>query len=157
MGDALIRQATLDDVPELAKLRREFTFEDPPVGGTRADFEAAFREIVGGGLQDGSWVVWVAESEGRIVGHVFVAVVEKVPRPIETLRRIGYVTNVYTRPDHRGRGVGAKLLTATKEWARQDGIEVLIVWPSERSTTFYHRHGFDSPDVPLVWSHPDAE
>lgn len=67
------------------------------------------------------------------------------------------VTNVYTRPSHRGRGVGAKLLTATTEWARQEGLEVLVVWPSEGSVSLYHRQGFDSPDIPLVWSNPDAD
>ena len=156
VGETVIRQATLGDVDELAELRRAFTNEDPPAGKPRGDFEDAFRAVVGGGLRDGSWVVWVAELEGEIIGHTFVAVVPKVPRPVETPDAIGYLTNVYTRPDHRGRGVGGKLLTATTEWAREHGIELLIVWPSEESVSLYRRHGFDSPGEPLVWPNPDT-
>ena len=156
MGEAVIRRATVDDMAALAELRRVFTEEDPPPGEPRADFGEAFRAVVGEGLRDGSWVVWVAETEGEIVGHTFVAVVPKVPRPVEAPSRIGYLTNVYTRPAHRGRGLGGKLLTATTDWARHHGIELLIVWPSERSTSLYRRHGFVSPGEPLVWSNPDA-
>jgi GNAT superfamily N-acetyltransferase len=157
VSDVVIRQASLDDVPELAELRRSFTSEDPPTGKPRADFDDAFRAVVGEGLRVGSWVVWVAESEGEIVAHAFVAVVPKVPRPVETPRRIGYLTNVYTHPDHRGHGLGEMLLAATTDWARQQGIELLIVWPSERSISLYRRHGFVSSGEPLVWTNPDAE
>lgn len=154
--DALIRQATPDDVSALAELRREFTFEDHPASEPRTDFDEAFDRVVGDGLRDGSWVVWVAESEGQIVSHAFVAVVDKVPRPIQESRQIGYLTNVYTRPDHRNRGLGAKLLAAATKWARQGGVELLIVWPSERSTPLYGRHGFAALAEPLVWTNPDV-
>lgn len=155
--DALIRRATPDDVSALAELRREFTFEDHPASEPRADFEEAFDQVVGNGLRDGSWAVWVAESEGQIVSHVFVAVVDKVPRPIQESRQIGYLTNVYTRPDHRNRGLGAKLLAAATEWARQSNVELLIVWPSERSMPLYGRQGFAALGEPLVWTNPDVE
>lgn len=157
MADALIRQATPDDVAELAELRREFTCEDHATSEPRADYESAFERVVGEGLGDGSWVVWVAESEGRIVAHTFVAVVDKVPRPIQESRRIGYLTNVYTRPAYRNRGLGAKLLAATTEWAREHELELLIVWPSERSTPLYSHHGFASLGEPLVWTNPEIE
>ncbi len=155
MGDVVVRQATVRDVSELAALRRVFTEEDPPPGEPRADFGEAFREVVGEGLEDGSWIVWVAESEGEIVAHAFVALVPKVPRSVEAPSHLGYLTNVYTRPAYRGRGLGAKVLGAVTDWARQGGIELLIVWPSERSVSLYRRHGFASRGEPLVWVNPD--
>jgi len=48
-------------------------------------------------------------------------------------------------------------LAATTEWARHHGIELLIVWPSERSISLYDRHGFAALDEPLVWINPDVE
>lgn len=157
MDDVIVRQATADDVPELAELRRAFTNEDPPEGGPRADFDEAFRATVSDGLRDGTWVVWVAEVEGQIAAHAFIAVVPKIPRPVQGFRHIGYLTNVYARPEYRNRGIGGRVLTATTEWARRHGIEVLVVWPSEESVSLYRRHGFDSPDEPLVWSNPGAK
>jgi GNAT superfamily N-acetyltransferase len=152
--DVVIRQATPDDLVELAELRREFTYEDTPPGEPRADYGDAFTAIVGGGLRDGSWICWVAEVSCWIVAHAFVAVVQKIPRPVEGPRSIGYLTNVYTRPSFRGKGLGGELLDAVTSWAQATGIELLVVWPSEDSVPLYRRHGFELRDEPLVWINP---
>jgi GNAT superfamily N-acetyltransferase len=147
-----IRLATVADVPVLAELRHAFTFEDPaqPVE-LRDDFEGAFAEIVGAGITSGRWTVWVAEADGEIVSHIFVGLIDKIPRPIRQDRWLGYVTNVYTRPEHRGRGVGAALLDRVTTWAAEQHVELLLVWPSEESVGFYERAGFSSGRDPLVW------
>jgi GNAT superfamily N-acetyltransferase len=155
MDEPIVRRATVSDVSELAELRREFTYEDPPPGGSRPDFEEAFAASIQSGISDGSWVVWVAEAEGELVAHAFVAVVPKVPRPVESAASIGYLTNVYTRPGWRSRGVGGRILEAVTSWAQKAGLELLIVWPSDDSVAFYRRHGFGSDEQPLVWMNPD--
>jgi GNAT superfamily N-acetyltransferase len=147
-----IRLATATDVPALAELRHAFTFEDPgqPVE-LRDDFEDAFTEIVSTGIISGRWTVWVAEAEGEIVSHVFIGLIDKIPRPIRQDRWLGYVTNVYTRPEHRGRGIGAAMLDRVTSWAAEQQVELLVVWPSDESVGFYERAGFSSGRDPLVW------
>jgi GNAT superfamily N-acetyltransferase len=154
---ALVRRGTVADVPALAELRRDWTLEE---GGTPSvppeEFEEAFAAVVADGLETGRWVVWLAEVDGEIASHAFVCVVDRIPRPIEQLPTIGYLTNVYTRPEHRGGGLGSRVLDAVTAWAREAGIEVLFVWPSEESIPFYERHGFGSRGEPLVWLHPEG-
>ena len=150
--EVTIRPATVSDVPELAELRKAFTFEDPVQAvELRDDFEDAFTEIVGAGITGGRWMVWVAEADGAIVSHAFVGLVDKIPRPIRQDRWLGYVTNVYTRPEHRGRGIGAALLDRVTAWAAEENVELLVVWPSEESVDFYEQAGFSSGRDPLVW------
>jgi GNAT superfamily N-acetyltransferase len=150
--DLTIRRATAADVPALAELRHAFTFEDPePSVELRDGFEDAFEEVVGAGITNGRWAVWVAEADGEIVSHVFVGLIDKIPRPIRQDRWLGYVTNVYTRPEHRGRGIGAALLGRVTSWAAEQHVELLVVWPSEESVEFYERAGFSSGRDPLVW------
>jgi len=146
-----IRLATVADVPVLAELRHAFTFEDPaqPVE-PRDDYEGAFAEIVGAGITSGRWTVWVAEADGEIVSHIFVGLIDKIPRPIRQDRWLGYVTNVYTRPEHRGRGIGVTLLDRVTAWAAEENVELLVVWPSEESVDLYERAGFSSGRDPLV-------
>jgi GNAT superfamily N-acetyltransferase len=94
--------------------------------------------------------VWVAEREGRLVSQIWVQVIHKVPRPgrFEGHNRYGYVTNVYTEPDLRGQGIGGRLLERVVQWAREQRLEFLVVWPSEESVRFYERGGFHaSPDA----------
>ncbi len=142
------------DIPALAALRRESTEEDGSTGPLRADFEGAFGEIVEGGLRSGHWVVWVAELDGAIVSHAFVGTIGKIPRPFAEHRAIGYLTNVFTRPAFRGRGIGGLVLDAVTRWALESDLELRVVWPSEASIQHYGRHGFADRGEPLVWLSP---
>jgi GNAT superfamily N-acetyltransferase len=76
--------------------------------------------------------VWVAELDGAILSHVFVGVIEKIPRPTPDHKTIGYLTNVYARPEFRDRGIGGRVLDAVTAWARQTDVELLAVWPRAR-------------------------
>ncbi|MBM2822215.1 MAG: acetyltransferase [Thermoleophilia bacterium] len=156
VDSVVIRTATVDDVAELAELRRTFTFEDSTEGeARRSDFEESFTHLVSSGIRSGRWVVWVAEAEGAIVSHAFVGTIEKIPRPIAEHRAIGYLTNVYTRPEFRGRGIGGRVLDAVTAWALESDVELLMVWPSEASFGHYERHGFADRGEPLVWLQPE--
>ena len=146
-----IRRATVSDLDELAVMRRAFTAEDPSGTALTQDFEAAFARVIGEGLSDGSWVVWLAEVDQNIVAHAFVALIPKVPRPAHAPTALGYLTNVYTRVAYRGQGVGSALLEAVLRWARDAELELLVVWPSEESERLYRRLGFSSHGEPLVW------
>ncbi len=82
---------------------------------------------------------------------MFVALADKVPRPIRENARIAYLTNVYTRPGFRSRGIGAALLRRAQQAAREAEVELMIVWPSDESAAFYERESFERPDEPLIW------
>jgi len=156
VDEVKVRRATVDDVAELADLRRTFTLEDATEGEPlRSDYEESFARIVTNGIESGRWVIWVAEADGAIVSHAFVGTIEKIPRPVVGHGVIGYMTNVYTRPEFRGRGIGGRVLDAVAAWAIAAGIELLVVWPSEASFGHYERHGFADRGEPLVWLHPD--
>jgi GNAT superfamily N-acetyltransferase len=153
---AVVRRATVSDVPQLAELRRAFTYEDPPDAAVvRDDFDAAFAKLVSDGIETGRWIVWVADVDGEIVSHAFVGVIDKIPRPTVGFSAIGYLTNVYTRPGFRGQGLGTLVLDAVTTWSRDSDVELLVVWPSEESVPHYERHGFADRGEPLVWLHPD--
>lgn len=146
----VIRAAGLPDIDQLVAMRREFTFEDEEAS-ERPEYEDECRVFLAAAIERGDWQIWVAEINGRLVSHVYVALVDKVPRPIRERRRIAYLTNVYTRPQFRGRGIGSRVLEDAQAAAREADAELMVVWPSEESAAFYRRHGFDSPGEPLVW------
>lgn len=107
------RLAGLVDGPRLAQLRWQFDAEDHPgeelEEGPQA-FMTRFLSFYEAALDSGRWFVWVAETDGRVVAHVWVYVIPKVPRPGRAPRQLGYVTNVFTEPTARNRGVGSHLL-----------------------------------------------
>ena len=106
---------------------------------------------MGEGIASGRWTIWLAEADGEIASHAYIGLIDKIPRPTRGSRWLGYVTNVYTRPEQRGRGIGTALLEQVTAWAVEHDIELLVVWPSEESVGFYERAGFVSGRDPLVW------
>lgn len=151
MPKATIRLAVLDDIAELVEMRCEFTFEDLERGETRSGYEADCRAFLEDAITTGRWEIWVAEAGGQIVSHAFVALIDKVPRPIRESARIAYLTNVYTRPDFRRQGIGGEIIRRAQAAAREGDVELIIVWPSDESVDFYERQGFKKPDEPLIW------
>jgi GNAT superfamily N-acetyltransferase len=79
-----------------------------------------------------------------------VAVVRTLPSPENLCDRWDYISNSYVLPEMRNAGVGQLLVTAVKEWALREDLELLVVWPSERAYPFYERAGFRRQPDPLV-------
>jgi hypothetical protein len=75
-----VREATSSDVPARARLRWQMHIEE--VGGQIAEepFVDQFNVWADLALDNGEWRVWVAVTDGRLVGHVYLECVDKVPR-----------------------------------------------------------------------------
>ena len=148
-----IRPATPEDADELARLRWDFRVEHgTPVTRTFDEFASEFRAFVTDALAGGApWRAWVAHADGRLVGCVWLQLVEKVPHPSRGRweRPIAYVTNAYVEPGLRDAGLGTRLLDAALEFAREHEVAEAVVWPTPRSVSFYRRAGFGTQSAPL--------
>lgn len=100
-------------------------------------------------LSSGKWFIWVAEVEGRIVSHIFVELIEKVPRPGRITYPFAYMTNVYTVHEYRSQGIGSQLLKRIEEEGKKKSHEFIIVWPSEEAVPFYARNGYKHYTEPM--------
>jgi GNAT superfamily N-acetyltransferase len=136
--------ATKGDAVKLAEMRWDFRTEGQQAVPAipKGEFVATCAKFIEQGLSAGEWVCWIAEADQEIIAHIFVQRVIKVPKPNRLRDEYGFVTNVYTRPAHRGRGIGSDLLGRVVTWAREVDLDTLIVWPSEESVPFYERVGF---------------
>ena len=142
-----IRQAHVADADQLAKLRWDFSFyyeEKPSVDERFQDFVVSFRSFITQALSSGKWAIWVAEEDGTLVSQMYVQRIDKVPRPGRFGKQYGYITNVYTLPEYRNKGIGTRLLRRVIAWAEEIALELLICWPSKDSREFYQRQGFTS-------------
>jgi GNAT superfamily N-acetyltransferase len=140
-----VRRAVPDDAEALARLRWDFRSGRAPAVESRDAFVERCatwmrRELAPGGV----WLSWVADEDGRLVGQIWMQLLTKVPNPVGERHRHAYVSNLYVMPNARG-GVGRQLLEAALEWARQQSVDRVVLWPTERSTTLYERHGFVRP------------
>ena len=91
-------------------------------------------------LHDAAKRVWVAEYEGRVVGFVAAAVVDKA-------RLIGEIAMVAVDPAAQRRGIGTALTEHATAWLRGQGMRVAVLGTGgdrghEPARRIYERLGF---------------
>jgi GNAT superfamily N-acetyltransferase len=139
----VIRLASGADLPTLADLRRESTFElhtEREDDGFGERFAAWYEQ------ETSRRLTWLAEDEGLAVGMMNLVLFERMPRPGPDPGRWGYLANAYVRPDYRDQGIGGRLLGAILAYADDRGFARVVLSPSQRSVPFYRRAGFGPAD-----------
>lgn len=141
-----IRLAEEKDIKQLIKMRWDFTIEYDDtnlVVHTPYDvFQKECQAFLENAIKNDQWFIWVAEENGEIVSHIYIELIQKVPRPGRVTYPFAYMTNVYTIEGFRNRGIGSKLLTTINEWVKDNKYEFVIVWPSEDSINYYRKNGY---------------
>jgi GNAT superfamily N-acetyltransferase len=101
-----------------------------------ADIARRFTRLDGRGDQ----VLLVAEDEGEVAGWMQV-----VAYPYLETDESAEIRGLVVADGHRGRGIGAALISAAEAWAARNGCRTLRVRSNitrGRAHAFYERHGF---------------
>ena len=147
-----ITLAKHSDAQELAQMRWDFQLEKP---GEKSQIEhdefiKLCTHFLQESLESELWNCWIAKDGDVIVAHLFLHRISIVPKPqFPNEKYFGYVTNAYTKPDYRNRGIGGQLLEQLITQARKERLDTLIVWPSEKGVNFYKRAGFSKDNEVL--------
>ncbi|MEF7564231.1 GNAT family N-acetyltransferase [Bacillus infantis] len=150
-----IRLAERKDIDQLIRMRWDFTLEDYEEGTFSEkdypEFEKECRFFLEEAIEGDIWYIWIAEDHGKVVSHMYIERIQKVPRPGRITYPFAYMTNVYTVPEYRGKGVGSRLITAINTWIEENHYEFIIVWPSEEGVEFYKRNGYKHCNEPMEY------
>lgn len=143
-----VRRATVDDVEEMVRLRLALQeeFRTSGLGGTGvadpAAFMAANRAYFERKIPTGEFVAFLAEANGQIVATSGMVVYEAPPTPGNPAGVQGYVINMYTVPEYRGRGLARSLLDELIEYVRSRGARRVWLRTSEMGRSLYRKAGF---------------
>jgi GNAT superfamily N-acetyltransferase len=148
----VIRNATPDDAEELARLRWQlYTEQDPSIAEPFDAYRKRFLGFALAALVDDRWRAWVAGTEAGLAAAMWLQTVPRVPAPGRGKPRpIGYLTNAYVEPAHRGLGLGSAMLAAVFAHCEANGFELVVAWPAKDAYSFYERAGFTRPPDPVV-------
>lgn len=145
-----IRVGRSTDFEHLAELRWLLKTEDhPETPDAKRAFCRAYCQQLQSSETLGDTVHFVVDHERALLGALTIRIVRKELSPGRDANAWGYLTNVYVREDWRNQSVGSKLLRYAIHWCEKHPLELLIVWPSDRSYSFYTRLGFAGESDPL--------
>jgi GNAT superfamily N-acetyltransferase len=131
-----IRVATLDDIDALISRRIQL------LEANDASFDGGLRAWLRTHLADGSFLAWIAEDAGTVVAASGLTVLDRPPYPGNATGLDAYVTNMYTLPAYRRRGLARQLLEVLITHARQAGIKRLFLEASREGQPLYEEFGF---------------
>lgn len=149
----MIRHATLEDIAAITQLQQEFLSEHERL------YDPLFYKLAPNAAQEfGNWLhkkveqktagVFVAESQDEqatcgLVGYV-TGWIEERP-PLYELRKIGYLSNIYVKPEYRNKGLARALNTALLDWFKGKDvayIELSVDSRAQSSVDAWERLGY---------------
>jgi GNAT superfamily N-acetyltransferase len=135
------------DLSELARLRIEHVGLDRrETCQDKADFCQSFEEFLLNRITTGEWLVLGAETNGQLVGCVYLQKIAKLPRPGHLKRAYGSVTHLFVQKEYRGQGIRGQLLREIAQVARSEGLEYLAARPKAEPQSVYRLLGFQQID-----------
>ena len=151
MAEIIYSAATEDDLPALALLRWEMQVEwrehPEDLAAARDPYIAAYCDQMREELRAGRMHAWLAEADGAPVAAVTL-ITWLVPPSLDEPRRLrGQVSNVYTRPAWRRKGISRALMRLLLDWARAHQVLRLLLWASDMGRPLYASLGFGASDA----------
>lgn len=128
MAEIEIRQATMEDIPEILRKRRGM-YEDMDYRDAEAlaQMIAATGVYLSKALADGSFRGWLASEERRVVGGGAMVITPWPSHPYDGQCRRATILNVYTYPEFRRRGIARQLMQTMIAWCREEGFAIIFL------------------------------
>lgn len=147
-----IRKATLEDIELLIRLRMDFLAEE--FGGADPRQEEKIADRLGPyfetHLRDRSFIAMIAEAEGEAVSTAYMAISEMPAGPSFMTGRVGTVLNVLTCPQHRRKGIAARVLGKLIDEARLLDVSSVRLSATEAGRGLYQKLGFRDSKYPYM-------
>ena len=142
------RKAIREDIPRLIELRKLQLIDEGQ--NPDADINDELYKFFEKQFDNDTLVEWLVEENGVIKGTAAIAFIEFPPAFTNPSGIKGYVTNMYTVPECRGKGIAYGLLDRLAEEAKRRGVSIVLLAASNMGAPVYQRFGFQKADE---WMH----
>ena len=141
------RIAGVGDVELLSRTRLEFFMgfgEDIPEE-KKSEIYTGSLEYFGKSLKDGSFLAYLAFDGDRLAATSGVTFYTTPPRASGPGLN-AYISNMYTRPEYRGRGIATRLFDMTAGEAQRRGCGKAMLYATDMGKPIYEKYGFYIPE-----------
>jgi len=95
------------------------------------------------GIAEGSLITWLACDSEKIISTCGLTFFTATPSITNITGKQGYITNMYTYPEYRRRGIASKLFELTVEEAKVRGCGRIVLYKTGMAENIYKQFGFD--------------
>lgn len=141
-----VRAAAERDIPQLLALIRRYWDFEGLAGFEALRIELLLKELIGAQSPSAatppSGTVWVAESDGRLVGYLVAVTLWS----LEHMGPMAEIDEMFVVPEARARGVGQQLLTSLEQHLAARGcvrLQLQLGVSNTAARAFYRRLGFE--------------
>jgi GNAT superfamily N-acetyltransferase len=144
VSEYCIRPATRPDTSVLAYHRVAMFLDMGAIApGDAGSLERATAEYIERAMADGTFHAWVSEHDRLVVAGGGLHLRTLMPRPGYVQQEPeGLIVSMWTEPDHRRRGLGARILEMILAWSAEHGIRRLTLHASDAGRPLYAKYGF---------------
>lgn len=142
MSDITTRAALPADLDILLSFEQGIIEAERPFDSTLKDGEIHYYDL-GQMIIAPDVEVIVAELDGEVIGSGYARIM--IPKSYLKHSRYCYLGFMYTKPEHRGKGVNNKVLEALKAWSLSQGIRELrleVYHENQPALKAYEKAGF---------------
>jgi GNAT superfamily N-acetyltransferase len=146
------RKLKPDDIDLLVKYRMMFLKElqKPADKNDIILLEKSLVSYFSRSLQDNTFIAWIAEYENKPVSFGGM-VVQHIPGHFTFISgRQGYILNMYTLPEYRGKGLSTSLLHKLLEEAKSCGLTKVYLHATNDGINIYKKAGFRASSWPVL-------
>ncbi|HWJ78553.1 MAG TPA: GNAT family N-acetyltransferase [Niallia sp.] len=140
----IYRKATIEDINLLIDLRKR-QLVDEGINPDN-DIDEELRDFFQNAFLSGSIIQFLAVNQGEVIASGAIVIYSFPPSYTNKSGKKAYVTNMYTRKDNRGKGIGTNILSKLVEEAKSLGISKMWLGASVLGRPVYKKFGFQETD-----------
>jgi GNAT superfamily N-acetyltransferase len=151
----VFRRATMDEIPELVDFRIRQLIDEGQTPGKdiRETNIAYFREHFASGQME----EWVCDLDGRIIATGAIIWYVFPPSFDNGAGLKAYITNIYTEPEFRGRGIAPKMIELLDGFAKERGACRVWLEASKWGKPVYAKYGMSVNDTIMTLEYPEGD
>ena len=134
------RKADMSDIKELVQIRKKQLIDegqDPDI-----DIDIELNDFFERQMKEEKMIEWLAIEDEKIVGTAAILFLDFPPSFSNPIGIRAYITNMYTDPYFRKRGIATALLKKLIDEAKQRKITHIFLSASKQGRPVYEKCGF---------------
>ena len=140
-----LRLATTDDMEILIDLRKRLLVEEGQTVSSNIDEE--LRNFFEKQLNSGQFVQWIIEEDKNVLATGGIQFISFPPSFFNSTGIRGYILNMYTTPESRGRGLAKQLVERIFKEAQGKNVHHIFLISSPMGKPLYKKIGFKENDI----------